>query len=53
MGVRDTVLEVLSSREEEDDVKQQALLAMSKMMVQKWAFVSGQNQAAEKNRQQA
>jgi hypothetical protein len=53
MGVRDTVLEVLGSREEEDDVKQQALMAMSKMMVQRWQFVSGQAGAGEKNKQQA
>lgn len=40
MGIRDAVLALLGEREEEDDVKQQALLAMSKMMVNRWQFVS-------------
>lgn len=41
LGVRDAVLQLLEDREEEDDVKQQALMAMSKIMVTRWQFVSG------------
>ncbi len=51
LGVRDAVLALLEEREEEDDVKQQALLATSKMMVRSWRFVGSDGGAKVKNSQ--
>lgn len=39
LGLRPVVMSFL--KRDEDDVKQQALLAVSKLMVQHWQYVSG------------
>ena len=54
LGVRPVVMAML--KHEDDEVRQQALLATSKMLVARWQFVSGQlhgelGGAAGKNKQ--
>jgi hypothetical protein len=44
MGVRPVVMGML--KHEDDEVRQQALLATSKMLVTRWQFVSGRETAA-------